>query len=251
MIVYFTGTGNSRYTAEMLAELLQDTAVSANDFIREGKRAQLESEKPWVFVCPVYVASIPRAFERFIRLGYFSGSRKVWFIVTCAGSSAGAAPAFCERLARECGFEYMGTSFVTMPQNYLVYFQTKEQAECERILSEAGPRINALSKFISAGASFPDTQRKKGELASVELILDPYYRHFMGTEKFSAGDRCISCGTCVRSCPLGNIHLENGKPVWGKDCTHCMACISLCPTEAVEYGNATVGKPRYHCPPYK
>lgn len=45
---------------------------------------------------------------------------------------------------------------------------------------------------------------------------------------------------------LNNIRLENGKPVWGKNCTHCMACICYCPKEAIEYGEKSKGKPRYH-----
>ena len=39
----------------------------------------------------------------------------------------------------------------------------------------------------------------------------------------------------MERCPLNNIRLENGKPVWGKHCTHCMACICDCPKEAIEY----------------
>lgn len=40
--------------------------------------------------------------------------------------------------------------------------------------------------------------------------------------------------------------LQNGKPVWGQDCTHCMACICCCPAEAIESGKMSLGKPRYH-----
>ena len=40
--------------------------------------------------------------------------------------------------------------------------------------------------------------------------------------------------------------LQNGKPLWGQDCTHCMACICYCPAEAIEYGKMSLGKPRYH-----
>ena len=53
-------------------------------------------------------------------------------------------------------------------------------------------------------------------------------------------------GGCVKRCPMNNIALKNGKPVWGESCTHCMACICYCPTEAIEYGKKSVGKPRYH-----
>lgn len=40
--------------------------------------------------------------------------------------------------------------------------------------------------------------------------------------------------------------LQNGKPLWGQDCTHCMACLCCCPAEAIEYGKMSLGKPRYH-----
>ena len=73
-----------------------------------------------------------------------------------------------------------------------------------------------------------------------------FYRFFVKAEAFRATEACIGCGKCVELCPLNNIHLENGKPVWGKNCTHCMACICYCPKEAIEYGKKSKGKPRYH-----
>ena len=56
----------------------------------------------------------------------------------------------------------------------------------------------------------------------------------------------VSQNKKFRRCPLNNITLQNGKPVWGQDCTHCMACICYCPTEAIEYSKKSLGKPRYH-----
>lgn len=64
-------------------------------------------------------------------------------------------------------------------------------------------------------------------------------------------DECVSCGKCAASCPLNNIKLVEGRPVWGDDCTHCMAFINLCPKQAIEYGEKTVGKFRHKCPRYK
>ena len=47
-------------------------------------------------------------------------------------------------------------------------------------------------------------------------------------------------------CPTNSITIQNGRPVWGGSCTHCMARICRCPAEAIEYGKKSVGKPRYH-----
>ena len=57
---------------------------------------------------------------------------------------------------------------------------------------------------------------------------------------------CIGCGQCAKRCPMNNVTLKDGKPVWGKACTHCMACICYCPVSAIEYGKKSVGQPRYH-----
>ena len=38
MVLYFTGTGNSRYVAERIAQALGDTLCSLNDRIKAGTR---------------------------------------------------------------------------------------------------------------------------------------------------------------------------------------------------------------------
>ena len=59
-------------------------------------------------------------------------------------------------------------------------------------------------------------------------------------------DLCIGCGKCAANCPMNNIQLKDGRPIWGRECTHCMTCICYCPVEAIEYGKRSAGKPRYH-----
>lgn len=252
MIVYFTGTGNSRFVAKMLGDLIDDEVVSANDYIKANEAAHLVSEKPWVFVSPVYLSALPRIFEKFVREASFDGNKKAWFIVTSAGTSVCACPVYAEDLSKEKGFEYMGAANVTMPQNYLIsFFETKSKEECAQIIEAAKPRIAELGRYIADGRAFDDPGVKKWEIISTKMTVGLVSKFFVKADDFFATDKCIGCGTCVRSCPLNNISLVDGKPVWGKDCTHCVACINLCPVEAIEYGKASVGKNRYRCPEYK
>lgn len=72
------------------------------------------------------------------------------------------------------------------------------------------------------------------------------YSMMISTKGFRVTDQCTGCGQCEQRCPLNNIKIANGKPVWGNQCTHCMACIAGCPHEAIEYGKKAVGKPRYY-----
>ena len=66
MIVYFTGTGNSRYLARLLKEKLNDELTDSNAFIKSDSVMTLSSRKPYVFICPTYAWRIPKVFEKLI-----------------------------------------------------------------------------------------------------------------------------------------------------------------------------------------
>ena len=103
-------------------------------------------------------------------------------------------------------------------------------------------------ELIRQGKDFPAP--KVGLLDKLKSgpISEGFYKFYVKADAFFATDVCIGCGACVEACPLNNIRLNNGKPIWDKHCTHCMACICGCPTEAIEYGKRSRGKPRYQCP---
>ena len=63
MILFFTGTGNSRYAARQLARLLGDEAVSLDERMRKKKLGNFFSRRPYVLVCPVYAWRMPRLLE--------------------------------------------------------------------------------------------------------------------------------------------------------------------------------------------
>ena len=58
MVVFFSGTGNSRLCANVIAKALGDEVVDSFPYLRDRREAQLHSEKPWCkedkvkFLCP-------------------------------------------------------------------------------------------------------------------------------------------------------------------------------------------------------
>lgn len=60
MILYFTGTGNSEYTARRIQQKTQDTIRNLFPFIRQRKAEPMHSQRPWVIVTPTYAWRIPR-----------------------------------------------------------------------------------------------------------------------------------------------------------------------------------------------
>ncbi|MEA4921066.1 MAG: EFR1 family ferrodoxin [Clostridiaceae bacterium] len=250
MIVYFTGTGNSRYCAQMLADKLQDESISAFHFIRDGIAAELTSVRPWIFVAPTYGWQLPHVFADFIRRASFGGSREAYFIMTC-GSEIGNAASANQMLCKEKGFSYKGTQGVIMPENYIALFDAPQQNEVQKIISAARPALEMNISRIREGRDFSALKVGLIDKMRSGIVNAVFYRFIIKAKPFVVSDACVGCGKCANGCVLSNIKMEDGKPVWGDHCTHCMACICGCPTSAIEYGKASRGQPRYQCPKYE
>ena len=247
MIIYFTGTGNSRFVAERLSAALEDTLLDASVYIRPDKAAAFTERGDYIFVAPIYAAAPPLVFLDFIRRFRFPDGIRAYFVMTCAGSMGGA-PLYCRRIAAKKGFIYGGTAMVEMPQNYVAYFRIHTAEENRAVVRTSIPVINRLADDIREGMDLFEPGLKAWERLLTPIVLKPYYKLFISAKAFYATESCVGCSRCLKVCPLNNITSRERKPVWGSRCTHCMGCINLCPVGAIEYGNKTRGKLRYHGP---
>ena len=243
MVLYFSGTGNSRYVAKKIAETSGDELVSIGQKLKGGDFSEIRSEKPLVFVGPVYAGRLPRVMEDYIRKTTFSGTQRAYFVVTCAQTSW-VTVQYVEKMCSEKGFALLGFNSVVMPQGYIAGGGTQPKDVNDKILKAAEPKIISIAETIRDKQMLPKEQPGK---AMMSKVLNPImYSMMISAKGFRVTDKCTGCGECAQRCPLNNIKLTNGKPVWGNQCTHCMACIAGCPNEAIEYGKKTVGKPRYY-----
>lgn len=245
MVLFFSGTGNSRYIAGRIADALQDELVDLNAKIKAGDRSQVQTGRDVVIVVPTYAWRIPRVVSEWLSAAELSGGERVWFVMDC-GSEIGNAAKYNRRLAEQTHLRYMGTAQIIMPENYIAMFGVPETAEARGIVETAEPDIDAAIAHIREGQPFPAPRNNLYDRMMSGLVNPVFYRFFVRSAAFRATDACIGCRQCVRNCPMNDIKLENGRPIWGKECTHCMACICYCPVEAIEYGKKSVGKPRYH-----
>ncbi len=244
MILYFSGTGNSKYTAQLIQGVLNDEVVSLNDVIKSEKSPVFSSETPFVIVCPTYAWRMPRVVSNLIDKADFKGNRGIYFVLTC-GDSDGNAYKYAKELCKRKGLIFHGLKSVKMPENYIAMFNAPDKNEAHRIIEAAKPQILKIARRIKAGKNIGERTNAAGAVLSGP-VNSIFYRFAVKADGFYADEKCISCGKCEKVCPLNNVKLVEGKPVWGKNCTHCMACICLCPTEAIEYKKKSIGKSRYH-----
>lgn len=247
MIIYFSGTGNSGYIAKKTAQIIGAEAVDLFERIRNKDYSPIDANGESLTVCaPTYAWRIPHILTDYLKKTPIENCRGIYFLMTC-GDDIGNAEKYLRKLCGQIDKEYMGCAYFRMPENYIAMFTAPNDGQAERIIAKSEKKITETAEAIARGEKLPRVAvNTVGRLKS-GIVNTAFYALCVKADKFYATEKCVSCGKCEKLCPLANITMTDGKPVWGKDCTHCMACICRCPAEAIEYGNKSQGKNRYYC----
>jgi ferredoxin len=249
MIFYFSGCGNSRHVAETLATGLNDQLVFIPEAERENRyEYTLAEEERLGFVFPIYSWAPPKLVLDFIgKMNLNAKPSYVYFVCTCGDNCGQTEKVFRQSLEPK-GWELAACCSLQMPETYIgmpgFKLDTKENAQ--RKIANADAKIETLLPRLLDKGHFSDMI--VGGMAWLKSkLINPGFNHFATDDsKYRSTEQCIHCGRCVEVCPLKNITLEEGRPLWHGHCTICMACYHHCPVNAIQYGKSTEGKGQYY-----
>ena len=154
MVLYFTGTGNSRYVARRIAEALHEPLFSINDRVKANDTAPVPTGCQLIVVSPTYGWRLPRVVRDWLLQTEFPKAEQVWFVMTC-GSEIGNAARYNRQLARQKKLRYMGTAQIVMPENYIAMFNAPQAEEARQIVTRAEPDVDRAIRCIESGQEFP------------------------------------------------------------------------------------------------
>lgn len=247
MIIYFTGTGNSRYIANRLSNILQDDCMDLFEKIRAKDVDTIYSDKPFVVVAPTYAWQIPHILRDWLKKTKLTGNKDIYFVMNC-GDGIGNSTPYIKKLCNIMGMNFKGCAEIVMPENYIIMFDAPETDEALTIVDKAESTIEKTASIILKGENIPQKSVNLIDILKSSFINVTFYWLMVHGKKFRVNHTCVGCEKCAKECVMNNITMVGGKPKWSDNCTHCMACICGCPVNAVEYGKNTIGKPRYQCP---
>lgn len=250
MILYFTGTGNSKYIADALAERLEDEVVSLNEVMKYQKDKHFYSEKPFVIVVPIYAWRLPRAIVELFKETSFSGSKKIYFVPTM-GENSGKCDKYCEKLCSQIHMEFMGFRGVVMPDNYIPLLKLPEESAVKKLISKAIVQVDEIAADIKMQKSIHKTDKTPFPGVMSGCVNHLFYKFAVTDKNYTVSDSCVSCGLCESLCPVNNIKMENGRPVFQGRCMSCYSCLQRCPKVAINIKGKTESKGRYICSEYK
>ena len=248
MIYYFSGTGNSlrvaRHLADALSERLSPMAFPSTT---SGNLIGL--------VFPVYSWGIPNVVEQFIRKtlasflkGKSEGDCFLYAVMTCGDDVGYADKVLDAALSSACGRKFDAVFSVQMPNTYVCLpgFDVDSAEVCKAKLAKEQDAVERIAVSISERKSVRHLTRGTFPWTKT-YVIRPLFNRYLVTDKYFRvnASRCISCGRCRKSCPVGNIVLDE-IPKWQSHCAGCLACYHACPYHAINFGSMTQKKGQYN-----
>lgn len=245
-IFYYTGTGNSLWTARMLAARLGSAEpVSITGFrgaLGAGERSAIG------LVFPVYIWGVPAPVARFIDAHRLPRDAYVFAIAVNAGQVSNTLVQLKKILGHQ-GVRLAAGYGIKMPSNYIPWGGPGPEETRRRLFRQAERKIAGIASAISWRQHLPV---EKGPLWQRIAFTAIYRISFSKVpemdKRFWVDEKCDRCGVCARVCPAANITVQGGRPVWNHRCHQCFACLQWCPKEAIQYGRKTPAYERYHHP---
>ncbi|MCK9364646.1 MAG: EFR1 family ferrodoxin [Syntrophales bacterium] len=245
-LFYYTGTGNSLWTARMLGSAMGDAEIipisnTSRDSVVSGAEAI-------GIIFPVHIWGLPRRVIAFVDALEKNGSRYYFAIAVNAGQVAATLIQLKKRmqargLSLSAGFE------LAMPSNYIPWGGPGPKERQIRQIEVSRDKIGRIAASCAARKKLPV---EKGPLWQniffTGLNRLSFSRIPMMDRSFWVDEKCNGCGICKSICPSGNIDIPEDTPIWLHHCEQCLACIQWCPQEAIQFGRKTPRYKRYHHP---
>jgi NAD-dependent dihydropyrimidine dehydrogenase PreA subunit len=248
MIIFFSGTGNTKHCATMLAKLLGEQLMPLSvSHLSDPRSAHISSEDGrviWMF--PTYSWGIPVRLAQLMKYAHFDFAADAvhWMVTTC-GDDIGCTADQWRKIFAHRGCKTATAFSVQMPNTYTFMkgYDVDSFELAEAKVFEAQARVEYVAQVIGKGEKIADMVTR-GKFPWIKShIIYHYFNKFCTSPKpFTADDKCTKCGLCQRTCPMDNISPNNGKPMWGENCLLCSRCYHICPHQAVQYGKQTRNK---------
>ncbi|WP_461256762.1 EFR1 family ferrodoxin [Treponema sp. R80B11-R83G3] len=242
-IYYFSGTGNSLWSAKKIAQIIGEPCELFNIGIEAEKDEIIIDAQAVIFVYPSYAYGLPLIVRRFAKKALFKTLYLAAFVTY--GSDPCGTQAELSRILKKKKIASLYFGKIPAMENYIPVFGPPDE---KKITKRAAMQKEATEKaaryVIERKTNKINTFRPLSVFISFlfSLGVKIFYKHY------KVSDKCNGCRICEKVCPVAGITMKGNRPVFTCKCENCAACIDLCPSRAIQFGRAKFGT-RGYCHP--
>lgn len=239
LLIYYTGTGNTRYVTNHLQERLLKEGFDVEVYQIDPLKKEILDLSKYDLIgigYPIYGFNVPKTVHKFFKKQKFIKDQRV-FIYKNSGetykendSSSLVLRKFIKRRKARLTNEY---HFI-MPYN--IHFRYEEKLIKEMFLMDEKLMDILVKEIVD---EIPNIKKYTfrnnfiNRLFRLTYIGGNINVRFYKVKK----DKCIKCGLCIKECPTKNIYLnKKGEIKFHHNCLMCMHCTLYCPKDAIKMG---------------
>lgn len=253
MIFFFSGTGNTRWAAERLAQATGDRLVNIADRSAAEERYSLAPSERIGFCFPVHGWNPPKIMRSFVRRLRIDDVANHYCYALCThGDDAGKAMEVFNADLALCGLHVVSCFSVTMPETYVALpfmLTDTPQREHEKLQMAAERMKEVCVAVVERRSGIFDITEGSAPWLLTHIIGMAFNAAMITDRPFSVDEyKCVGCGVCATACPVDNIvQIGRSGPKWRHDgsCTACLSCYHHCPHHAIAYGPLTKRRGQY------
>lgn len=228
LMLYFSGTGNSKYIANLFSQSVGAKCHSIEEKIDFKK--EIQKHETIGFCYPIYASNIPRIMREFVyKYSELLKNKKLIIFCTQLIFSGDGARVFTDILPDGYG-EVIYAEHFNMPNNLCNcgIFSVKNGDKIKKYIKSAEKKIERICKDLEKGKI-----RKRGFNKFSNIMGKCQGMHWIEIEEknkssVQVDDDCIKCGLCTKICPMKNLDLVNGEIVQNNNCILCYRCVNAC-----------------------
>ena len=248
-IYFYTGTGNSLWTARKLSDALGDTQQIPIKLT--GTDINHCPSENIGLIFPVHIWGLPAPVIDFVNRLKIDSSKYFFAVAVNAGQVASTLIQL-QTLMQTRGLNLSSGFSLNLPSNYIPWGGAITPAKQQSKFNDAIEKINRIAATIQSKETKSPEKGPAWQNIFFSLIYRQSFPYVHKMDKsFWADEKCTNCAICEKICPAQNISVVNGKPVWQHHCEQCFACLQWCPEESIQYGKNTSKKKRYSHPEIK
>lgn len=237
LLIYFTGTHNTRYLTSLLKRRLE---LDSNEVDTIEIRCETEVVSTEIYdyiglAYPIYGFNSPLPFNKYLRKLAFTKNQK-YFIYKNSGevwALNNASSRVIKRIMKKKKCRFMGEYHFVMPYN--IHFRYPDEFISEA-LSYDKKLIEVMLYNIDHEIIYYPKSNVFYDIASIIVSIQKIGGNINSFFYRVDNKKCNRCGLCIKNCPHKNISLKNKNIHFSHHCDMCMACSFFCPKDAIKIG---------------